>query len=805
LEGSVTLSVDIDQNGKVERSALKIGCGSVLDSIAIASIKSLCFAPAFEQGKAAPSTVSLQMVFILDSMVAASRAALPDIEGVVADQKSKLPIANTIVNLEFTDTISDPSLSIGFHRYLSMIGKLPGQTLSRGMLSTVTDNAGRFAFRLLPFCPAKIAVLADGYEIADFYEHPKPEIKLVVRYFLETIVKDTARFDSSNSITVYGRAPASHETINVERTELARGLTHSASKLLLSQSTIRQMPEGPSALLVRSGSPFDNRYLIAGVPFLAPFHFGGYPYGDIDGMMVSALSDIKVGVDDIAGRYAGVSGALIEANPGIYRPAIPNLVPRPELAIDYGWLGCDLLFSVPTDKSGKDVLQIGYTSSDSYFLKWLYGYYGMNEMAALDLGQPQSFYNVTVNDSKRIGQLQFNSFGWLAGDSYIGREKNYPWGMGSVTVHPVDRNNLTLSCGGSHQYFAKGKLIGNTIFLTKSYLSNGTLDFNNDSIPIESAIAGFGCRLDYQTWDGSVERNDSLILPVDARKGKESNIQAHGSIEQALGNLRIRARILGDGIIDNNKTPDLSVDGGISLCLDRGDLQTELNLGRVTTRPDIRGLPDSSFRLQRFHSYLVSIPIHYRNSYGIEIGMQPYLRYQDKCPQLNPLDNIWDSSSTSPLFARGIDINGEAPVLENLSFNGVINLEDAKRVGAAEGSIYEWNVPWSVRGGAHYSLFHKSLHLYLDYVLTNGLPYFNFNTNAYLYLPAYRCMDFSIQYRTIAVKHRYLTRYDGYFGVRNLFDRVNVREYYWNYLMQKRPIYLCPFCIDAGVRIGLRL
>ena len=242
------------------------------------------------------------------------------------------------------------------------------------MLSTKTDAAGHFGFRLLPFCLAKIVVLADGYGIADFYEYPKQEKKLMVRYFLDMNFIDTVPFDSMNIINVYGHAPASQKKINVERTELARGLTHSVSKLLLSQSTIRHMPEGPSALLVRSASPFDNRYIIAGVPFLAPFHFGGYPYGDLDGMMISALSDIKVTVNDIAGRYADVSGALIEANPGIYRPADPDLIPRPELAVDCGWLSYDLLLSIPTDKSDKDVLQIGYTYPDRYFLKWLYDY-----------------------------------------------------------------------------------------------------------------------------------------------------------------------------------------------------------------------------------------------------------------------------------------------------------------------------------------------------------------------------------------------------------------------------------------------
>ena len=256
LGGTVTLAIDIDQNGKVEKRVLTGFTHTVLDSIALASINNIVCSPAFELGKAAASTVSLSIEFIPDSMVLASRTVEPDIEGVVLDKTSKKPLVHAIVNMEFVDTLRDPDIAIGFGRYLELIGNLPKQKYIHGVLSTTTDASGRFSFRLLPFCPAKIAVLADGYEIAHFYEYPKPDKKLSVSYFITTIDHDTMQDDSSNIIKVYGHTPAQREMIHVERSEYARGLSHSASKLLLSQTTIRQMPEGCSALLVRAGSPF---------------------------------------------------------------------------------------------------------------------------------------------------------------------------------------------------------------------------------------------------------------------------------------------------------------------------------------------------------------------------------------------------------------------------------------------------------------------------------------------------------------------------------------------------------------------
>ena len=358
----------------------------------------------------------------------------------------------------------------------------------------------------------------------------------------------------------------------------------------------------------------------------------------------------------------------------------------------------------------------------------------MSDKAALDLGAPVYYTNITLNNSKRIGSYQVDMFGWYAEDFYNGAQKSYPWGMGSVSIHPVNRENITLTCGGSHQYFAKGKRVGPDAYIQTTYLSNGTLSLSNDSIPIKSALATISCRLDYQDWQGTLEQRDSLGIPektpqgtsVFSRNGKDVQLQVQSSIEKEFGILRVRAQVLGVGI-EYDKQGDVYCDAGVSLLWNFGDFQTELNAGRVTSRPDVRGLPDTSFRMQQLHSYLVSLPIYYRNSYGVKIGIQPYLRYQDKCPQLDPLYNIWKKSSTSPLSAQGVDIDAEVQLLNNVALNGAVNIEDAQRVDAAEGDLYEWNVPWSVRSGAHCSFVKKYIHVYIDYVVSKGMPYFDFN------------------------------------------------------------------------------
>ena len=75
----------------------------------------------------------------------------------------------------------------------------------------------------------------------------------------------------------------------------------------------------------------------------------------------------------------------------------------------------------------------------------------------------------------------------------------------------------------------------------------------------------------------------------------------------------------------------------------------------------------------------------------------------------------------------------------------------------------------------------------------------------YLRLPDYGRTDLSLQYRATPVHNRFFTRFDAFFNVYNLFDNLNVRDYFWTAGMHRIPIYLSPINCDMGVRLGFRL
>jgi hypothetical protein len=543
------------------------------------------------------------------------------------------------------------------------------------------------------------------------------------------------------------------------------------------------------------------------VPFLAPYHFGGtaLAYADIDGMMISALSDITVSIDRIAGRRLDASGALIEANPGIYRPADPKLIKRPELAVDYSTIGRDFLLSVPTAKQDNDYLQFGLTFGDDYSLKWLYGFWKIDDSAAIDAGRPTAYTNLTLTGTESLGPLRFDCFSWLALD-YYSTNLQVPWGMASVRVHPLDRNDESFLFGGSHQFFSKGKRVGNNAFLNRTYLSNGAIEGTFDSVVTGIVDLRLDGRIDYQDWSGSIVQRDPAGSAVSySANGKELGGSVHGYIRKDFGPIEASTDLLFSGI-SYGTSYDAVVDAGISFLLDLQHFQAELHAGRITSRPDIRGLPDTSFRRQKLHSYVASLPVFFRSGIIAKIGIQPYLRFQDKCPRMNPLLFIWDTAATTPLSAHGVDIEGALQPFRWLALHGTLNLSWAQRSGAGSpDSLYEWNIPWTARTGMHCSFLNQRLHLYFDYILTKGIPYYDFAAKKYIALPNYGRADISLQYRTPMQPHRFLTRYDAYFEAHNLFDEFNIRDYYWGPSMRRKAIILCPFDLDMGLRAGFRL
>jgi hypothetical protein len=814
----VTAEIKIDALGKVEACSIDRGRHSMLDSIVRVSVLRSVYTPAYENGIAVPSSMQIRMEFTIDSVIAEIASVPPSIEGAVLDRETKLPLRDAVVALQFEDTTGDPDVRIGFDRYLKLLGRLPGQRYYRGVLSVSVDSAGRFAFKLLPSCRALVSVQAAGHEITHFMENPTASVRTKVKYFLDSIKKDTGPVDT---LIVYGcRANANSAKINVEREQVATGLTHCLSDLIVSRTTIRQVPEAASMLLVRSGSPFDSRYFINGVPMLAPYHYGGYAFGDVDGMMISSLKDIRITLDRVAGRFSGVSGMLAEVEPGIVRPADPRLIRRPELVADFSISSTDLQLSVPAGKGKKDFIQVATKQSDGYEYARVYNLAGRGVSSALGIGQPAEYSNYTLTTSNTVGAVLVNSFGLFAKDNYIvdqfdtnsygyvnvpAVEKSFPWGMGCVQIKPLNAKGVSFSAGGSCQYFSEGKRVGLNAFLKTAYLSNGVMEAKFDSLITTFVRASADFRVVYNDWYGSVVQRDPYGADFAYHEGgEEVETQVLGSVNKNVGRFKIGTDLAATGV-STDRGSEFLFDAGVSLLYELQDVSAGLCFGRVTGRPDIRGLPDSSYRMEESHTWHFSLPLSARNWEDIKITLQPYARIQDRCPQLDPYLYVWNRQSETAMAARGIDADVEYSLKERAVFHVALNFADGHRMKGDTTFPYEWNIPFTARGRSHLIFMDRRIHWYVDYIYSRGLFYYDFNESKYRTLPGYSRINTSIQYRVNKEPHRYITRYDGYVTINNLTDRWNLRGYYWNTSMRRVGLYLSPLWLNMGLKVAFRL
>ncbi|MBN1131218.1 MAG: hypothetical protein JXA71_19665 [Chitinispirillaceae bacterium] len=787
----------------VEECDLAKGLNPFLDSLVVSAMREARFAPAYESGKAVPATVSFQLGFDLATILANSSNAAPELCGVAIDRSTGKPLGGATINFECMDSTADPDITIGTGRYLELIGNLPGQSCYRGVISTTADSRGAFSLRLLPGGPVRMAVMARGYEPGHFTQQVRPGMMKSAIYYLDPLA-----IMEGDSIVVFGRQERRSE-LNIEEQQHVSGLTTYLSETVKSQTVITGVPEAASLMSVQGGSPFDNRYLICGVPFLAPFHFGGHPYADIDGMMISSLKRVNVTVDRIAGTFPEASGILIEANPGIYRSNNRKLIRRPEMAVDYGLLSQDFMVSLPASSHDNDYVQLGYSGSKDYHLTWLESLYTSRD-ADIGIGSPVNMGSLTLTGTKTMRTVQADAFGWFAWDFYTctpDRWALFPWGMASVSIRPTDCETPLVRYGGSHQYFMDGKRVGNNAFLKTVYLSNGSVSLHADSLVKKEIICRLDYRVDYENWRGSLVQRDARGLDTGiSAQGHGGAGHVHCRMERESGPISLSGDLLGSLFFDNRKElPEPVLDAGVSMAWKGNRFQAGLHGGRVTSRPDIRGLPDSLLRRKRLHVWLLSIPLEYGgHSAPLRLSVQPYFRFQDRAPGMNPLLYSWDDGLTTAVLGQGVAIGGEIQPHEWVSWNGAVNLSRAERIGSDTALPYEGNTPWTVRSGLRLN-YRKKLHLYLKGMVTSMAPYYDFTQSRYAPLPHYVRWDIKLQYRTERPKHRYLTRYDGYFNINNVTDTRNIRDYYWDARMVRHPVFMSGLVIELGIRLGFRL
>ena len=811
LWGSTTAYADIDSNGLVTSAIIEQSSGNpAFDLLVKHRVETATFRPAIVSGQAVASAVNFEIVVPYDSLLAQSWSLGPNLTGVVIDTMHFIPIPNASVLLHYTDTTQDTSLSIGFDNYLSIIGSFSQQRFQGNVLTTVTDSLGRFEFRLLPTGPFNLSIQALAYETGSFRGTISGTENQHGRFVLQPGRELLA--DDTYEITVYGQSNLADDRMIIAEQEKRVGFSPFLSNVVLARSEIRHLPEGPSRMMVRSGSPYDNVYLIAGVPMLAPFHFGGHPYADIDGLMISGLTDVRVIVNDIAARRVDASGCIVQTNPG----RITYDKHNPEglyLKGDYSMIGADLLVAYSAVKREEDFVQVGFTKSHDFGIQWTGNTYRSVQRGVYGIGRPASYGNATFAGSKTIGQLYLTGFGWYAWDVYGRYDSNtaeqLPWGMGSIRLG-THTSNRSITYGRAHQFFGSGKIHFDQWHATRSYLSNHELLIDLDTVISGPLTAKLIARVNFDQWNGFASQIDSLhSISTYPSEGKETGFHLNPSFSKQTGRFTTKLNLLTSAISYGHST-QLIADAGTSFSYRGDNFHTGIHLGRVTSRPDIRGIPDSLFRMQLNHTYMASFPFFIRYGVISRLGIQPYIRYSTNAPQLDPVSLMWDPRKSSSLVAYGTDLDLRIALSSRASFTTAINLAQAQRDGASRDTLsYEWHIPWTFRTSLHLNSQDERFHFFANYIRTKGLPYFDVDNLTYQALAVYHSIDLNLQFHAVNLPpQRYVNKLACYLSIKNLQDlfrtNLNVRDYYWDSNNIRHPIFLGNARIDVGARFGIK-
>jgi hypothetical protein len=801
-EGTVRAEVYISATGEAERCSVLVPLSPFHDSITIATLNRCQFTPASIDGNASPSVIEIELLFNPDSLAHLFGNVEPIVKGRIISRKNDHPQPGVIVTVQFLDTTEDRTLQIPFTRYCSVVGKIPGQHFENGIFATVTDSSGFFNFRLLPrghFTLRATDSKNEQAEIDTSYKGTQP-IKLWL------YAEDFSVTNDQYEIEVTGKS-SFNKIVDLQEQQKSSGMTHSIGEILKNQPSIRTSSQSKAKMIVRSASPYDNQYLIAGVPFYSPYHFGGYSFGEIDGLMINTLDKISVHTDDLAGKYPSVSGVMVTADPGIDRTSTKKKT-RPELAIELGSASIDLLASI---KPKKRVYQIGITAPNRYLLDFYKKLNLLNGDAQLGQGFPGTFSNLTFTAQSSGKSLKESFFSWLALDAYRPyddfslKEHVKPWGMASYTISSATNHNWDFSFGGSHQYFADGKRTGSNAFLTLATISNGIITFAVDEVPLGNTTLDLEFRGEGRQWRGSVKQRDPNGDPFSLTTiSEEALLALHAGLTKKYGDLIFKTNLLASSSIFETE-PVFTIDPGILLAYQPEGWDVGINVGKVTSYPDFRGVPDKEFRKTKLTTAVASLPFHYNVHDKLKVGLQPFARWQDKCPQMDPQKFIWDTTLTTSLLAEGAEAVCEVQAASWITLTTNLILSNADRMKHGKEYLYEWESPYTVSCNAHLTLLNERLHTYLYWQKRSGTRYWDFGSNQYKRLMPFDDYSVSFQLRNKVYNERFFTRYDGYITIENFLDFPSIRNYYWDKENKKTPIISDRFFLHFGLKAAFRL
>lgn len=615
------------------------------------------------------------------------------------------------------------------------------------------------------------------------------------------------------------------------------GLSDDINKLLYFQPGIERLPETGSALLVRGCGLYDNLTVIAGVPMLNPVHFGLHSFADRTGTIFSSIQSVKF-ITDGTGEYCDAPGGI-----AVIDPSIPRLSEKKmNVLANIGSLDIEMLLSIPFRK-GDDLVQIGARKSNEMMMHWKNTAYGLgntpmspfvfSDSAKLGYSRPGTFADVCLTTSHKFNHASLKNHIWYALDSYeasgIRDENSIHWGLFSSTLQLPRQDILReITLGGSSQHFFEGKKYGPVVPLKDIKRDNLILSGNlrpREFVGLD-LLSAFS--VEAMKWDGKLKFDSSGSIDQDIYKefrSGETEFRATVSTGLKTANPHFN---LGTDILSCINGPDMDIffDPQIWCGYSGTKLQYTGSIGAMSSYPDIRGLPDSRYRYDKYMTYSQLNDLKFSIIKGLlKFTAQTHARYSPEYPAFSetPGEIIWDLSRRTRFVAAGAGLSAEYDG-KIIGFSTFQDIGRSYRLINSTRIPYEWDIPWSNKSILRLSVPSGKLSLFLYGFFAAGLPFRDLEmkngelkySETIKRVKTYKRIDCKIETYN-RFEHRFIDYCDLYLDFLNLANAFegrlgpskwiweNDREYYWNDSLQRRSIQVEKATLAFGLKLGIKL
>jgi hypothetical protein len=626
-------------------------------------------------------------------------------------------------------------------------------------------------------------------------------------------------YDTLDVITVKSARPAKASLVNQKNIEESIGIVDDMNTLLLQKQGVSSIPEAGSMLLVNAEGPFDNLYLIRGIPIFAPSNFAGHTYADRSFVSLALPNNINFYTSEISGRYSGASGSIISIDPYILKTTYRGN--KAEAAIGLSSFYSDFSLNFPIRKA-KDHYQFSYEVPNSYILA--FKSVNLSDTRDLGYGIPASAWNIRTLGEQSAKSIKINQLLWIGKNIYgedntdvLGVQrgsknagKQFPWGIFVLSASDsLYEKPWKISLGCSRQNYFEAQRIETLIPCKKVERDNIAFSSQCDIVNNASSSVDIGMTGEMLFWKGKFFYSDTLSdNTVFEQNQNNNNLQIHAGYKKSYSNAQLKLNS-NTGFYYSGKA--LFFDPGIAINIPISPGNIELSTGVTSAPADIRGLPGPEFDNILSHTWHTHCVINWKTFKKLKFSTEAFVKYKDRIFLYNktPALPYWDINRKASLKAGGGIISAEWKPAQRLSLNTNISVMRAIVYEQNENYRSDWDMPWATTTSLAFALIPDKMTLYCMSTFHAGLPYRDLivldNTNEWSStqsrLTKYRCVDLKWEWRQ-PTDGFFLTEFDSFIMLQNILNEKNIRGYQWE--NGKYPISLQPITLSLGVRANFR-